>query len=148
VPNNAELTGTQSLVVAPGKSLLANTPTNPLEILVDDNDVPTISLEAIDGIASEPGTDKARFRVRRTGGTSVPLTVYLSISGSAVAGVDYFSLPASITIPAGGDSAFLDLVAKDDSLKEGQETVSLAVDRSIYYNTPAGSLRLVINDND
>jgi len=148
VPNNAELTGTQSLVVAPGKSLLANTPTNPLEILVDDNDVPTISLEAIDGIASEPGTDKARFRVRRTGGTSVPLTVYLSISGSAVAGVDFVALPVSVTIPVGSDSSFMDLVAKDDLLKEGQETVRVAVDRSIYYNTPAGPVNLIINDND
>jgi cyclophilin family peptidyl-prolyl cis-trans isomerase len=148
VPNNADLTGTQSLSVAIGSTALANTPANPVEILVHDNDVPTISLEAVDGTASEPAKDKASVRVRRTGATAAPLTIYLSISGSALAGVDYFSLPASVTIPAGGDSAFLDLVAKDDSLKEGQETVSLAVDRSIYYNTPAGSLRLVINDND
>jgi hypothetical protein len=148
VPNNTDLTGTQSLSVAIGSTALANTPANPVEILVHDNDVPTISLEAVDGTASEPGKDKASVRVRRTGATAAPLTIYLSISGSALAGVDYFSLPASVTIPAGGDSAFLDLVAKDDSLKEGQETVNLAVDRSIYYNTPAGSLRLVINDND
>jgi uncharacterized membrane protein len=148
VPNNADQTGTQSLSVAIGSTALANTPANPVEILVHDNDVPTISLEAVDGTASEPGKDKASVRVRRTGATAAPLTIYLSISGSALAGVDYFSLPASVTIPAGGDSAFLDLVAKDDSLKEGQETVNLVVDRSIYYNTPAGSLRLVINDND
>ena len=131
-----------------GPIALANRPANPIEILVQDNDVPTISLEVVDGIAAEPGSDKARLRARRTGGTSAPLTIYLSISGSAVAGVDYDSLPDTVTIPTGSDSVFLDLVAKDDLLKEGQETVRVAADRLIYYNTPAEAVTLTIKDND
>jgi len=147
VVNNADFTGTQTLRVTVGPTTLANIPEKPVEIVINDNDVPTLTWEAVDSTASEPGTDTARLRIRRTGATSAPLTVFLSVSGSALAGVDYTS-PLVVTIPAGTDSVFWDLVAKDDSIKEGQESVTVSIDRSRYYNSPTGSLTVVINDND
>jgi len=104
-------------------------------------------LEAVDMTASEPGADKARLRIRRTGATIAPLTVFLSISGTAVWGTDY-TAPMVVTIPAGADFVFWDLLVKDDLLKEGQETVSVRIDQSRYYNSPTSSLTVVINDND
>lgn len=147
VVNNSDLTGTQTLRVEVGPTALANIPEKPVEIVINDNDVPTLTWEAVDSTASEPGTDTARLRIRRTGATSAPLTVFLSVSGSALAGVDYTS-PLVVTIPAGTDSVFWDLVAKDDSIKEGQESVTVSIDRSRYYNSPTSSLTVVINDND
>ena len=98
-------------------------------------------------MASEPGTDKARLRIRRTGATIAPLTVFLSTSGSALSGADY-TAPLFVTIPAGTDFVFWDLVAKNDALKESKESVSVTVDRSRYYNSPTSRLTVVINDND
>ena len=147
VVNNSELTGTQTLRVAVGPTALANIPEKPMEIAINDNDVPTLTWEAVDLTASEPGTDKARLRVRRSGATSAPLTVFLSNSGSALSGADY-TAPLFVTIPAGTDFVFWDLVAKDDALKESKESVTITIDRSRYYNSPTGSLNVLINDND
>ena len=147
VVNNADFTGTQTLRVTVGPTTLANIPEKPVEIAINDNDVPTLTWEAVDSMASEPGTDKARLRIRRTGPTITPLTAFLSVSGSALSGVDY-KAPLVVTIPAGSDSVFWDLVAKDDALKESKEYVSVTIERSRYYNSPTSSLTIVINDND
>jgi lysophospholipase L1-like esterase len=59
--------------------------------------------------------------------TNVPLTVNLSYpAASATAGVDFLSLPASITIPAGKNFAAIDLVLLADSLGEPNETFRIA----------------------
>ncbi len=147
VANDSDLTGTQTLLVSIGATTSANIPEKPVEITINDNDVPTLTMEAVDAIASEPGADRARLRIRRTGATTVPLTVFLSFSGTAVSGPDY-TAPMVVTIPAGADAVFWDLVVKDDSLKEGQETVSVGIGRSIYYNAPGSTLNITINDND
>ncbi|HKS36830.1 MAG TPA: Ig-like domain-containing protein [Verrucomicrobiae bacterium] len=63
------------------------------------------------------------FVVRRSGPTNAELRVYLSYSGTATAGADYPSLPNSLVIPAGRDTASLMLVPTDDTLVEGPETV-------------------------
>ena len=147
VVNNADFTGTQTLRVTVGPTTLANIPEKPVEIAINDNDVPTLTWEAVDSMASEPGTDKARLRIRRTGPTITQLTAFLSVSGSALSGVDY-KAPLVVTIPAGSDSVFWDLVAKDDALKESKEYVSVTIERSRYYNSPTSSLTIVINDND
>lgn len=147
VVNNSDLTGTQTLLVSIGATTSANIPEKPLELTINDNDVPTLTMEAVDAMASEPGADRARLRICRTGATMAPLAVFLSLSGTAVSGTDY-TAPMVVTIPAGADAVFLDLVVKDDSLKEGQETVSVGIGRSIYYNAPASTLNVTINDND
>jgi cyclophilin family peptidyl-prolyl cis-trans isomerase len=147
--NNSDLTGTRMLWVSIGQTALANIPPAPVEVIIQDNDVPTLTLEAVDSIASEPGTDTARVRIRRAGGTAAPLTVFLTMNGTATPGTD-FTAPSVVTIPAGSDNALWNLVVKNDSLKEGQEFLNLGIERTPYYNdnVPAAPLKIVINDND
>jgi len=48
-----------------------------------------------------------------------------TISGTATNGVDYATLPTSITIPAGQTSASITLTALDDAIVEGVETINI-----------------------
>ncbi len=51
------------------------------------------------------------FTFSRTGSTSSPVTLYYGVSGSATPGVDFNSLPGSVTIPAGATSATVNIAA-------------------------------------
>lgn len=148
LPVNYNLPGSQTIQIALAPTTLANIPSKPVDLTLFDKDCPTVSLEVIDASASEPGADKARVRIRRTGSTAAPLTTYISTSGNALSGVDYTALPSSVTIPAGSDSAFIDIIAKDDNLKEGQEKIVINVEKSTYYNAQPNSVNILLNDND
>jgi hypothetical protein len=103
---------------------------------------PIITIFAIDPIAAEGtnwcnwysntpsalgGTNTATFIVRRTGATNDPLTVPYHIGGSASNGVDYVTLPGSVTIPAGEHSARIVVVPIDDAIPECTGTVILSL---------------------
>jgi len=148
LPVNYKLPGSQAIQISLAPTTLANIPSKPIDLTLFDKDCPTVSLEVIDASASEPGVDKARVRIRRTGSTAAPLTTYISTSGNALSGVDYTALPSAVTIPAGSDSAFIDIIAKDDNLKEGQENIVINVERSAYYNARPDSVVILLNDND
>lgn len=95
----------------------------------DDSLPPVIHLYATDPIASEGqpvwGTREAVFILHRTGRTNEAVTVGLQVSGTATPGLDYESLPGSVTLPAGERRAKLVLVPIDDKIPEGMETVRL-----------------------
>src|SRR5439155_10218400 len=95
--------------------------------------VPVVTIYARDAFARE-GTnsseeiDTATFVLRRTGQTNADLTVFLSIHGTAENGVDYETLPNSVTIPAGRHTARIVVKPIRDDLKEPLETVVLAIE--------------------
>lgn len=60
------------------------------------------------------GTNTATFLVHRTGDTSYDLTIPYSVTGTAVPGVDYVTLPGFVTIPAGQSFALITVVPLDD----------------------------------
>jgi hypothetical protein len=63
----------------------------------------------------------------RTGDTTLPLFVPISVGGSATPGTHYSAPPASVTIPAGQTSATLPITPVSDSLAQGDRTVSVSV---------------------
>ena len=76
------------------------------QILIQDDDLPVVSIEAADPLAREPEfgrTDPGLFVVRRSGLTEAPLKVLIRTGSgnNAVAGTDVQALPAFVTIPAG-----------------------------------------------
>jgi hypothetical protein len=75
----------------------------------------------------------AVLRIDRSGPLSLPLTVLLSVDGTATAGDDYDSLPAKVEIPAGQQSVKLQVVPKDDLVAEGPEVVRVRLGRSPGY---------------
>ena len=59
-------------------------------------------------------------------------TIYYSIDGTAVNGVDYDLIPSYVVIPAGSDSVLLNINAHSDGINEGTETIILHVQVSPY----------------
>jgi hypothetical protein len=60
------------------------------------------------------GTNTATFLVRRRGDTNSDLTVGYSIGGTASNGVDYITLPGTVTIPAGQRFALITVYPLED----------------------------------
>src|SRR5437016_11775686 len=92
-----------------------------------------VSITSTNTTASEPGTDTASFTIARTGDTTAPLTVPLRISGTASNGVDYATLPASVTLPAGVASTNILVTPLNDSVGEPTETIVVTVVGSSQY---------------
>src|SRR5437879_4205543 len=110
---------------------------------------PTVTTVATDATASEQGPDTGTFTVSRTGGTASALTVQYSLGGSATYGIDYQSLPNSVTIPAGAASAIVTVTPIDDTEVEGDETVILTISADAAYNIGSpNSATVTIADND
>jgi len=82
------------------------------------------------GVATARGYEDngqaAEFVVFRTGGIG-PITVPFSISGSAVAGVDFAPLAGTVSFPAGARSVKIRVVPLVDSEIEPAESVSLTL---------------------
>jgi subtilase family serine protease len=88
----------------------------------------TVTITATDTAAAEAGLDTGTFTVTRSGDTARALTVHLAApSGSAVSGVDYLPLPATLTIAEGAASATVTVTPIDDAIVESNETVSLSL---------------------
>ena len=121
---------------------------NAATITIADDDQQIIGVTATDADVTELGNPGA-FLVTRTGDTSQPLTVYYSLAGTALHGVDFEILPGSITIPAGETSAAVNILPIADGIGEGAETVQmLLASVGTNYQVGAASMAtLTIADN-
>ena len=103
---------------------------------IADNDtssgLPIVTIASSDSTAAESSgaANTGNITITRGGATTSALTVPLTYSGTAVNGVDYTTLPASVTIAAGASSASLLLTPIDDALVEGGETAAIAIGTS------------------
>lgn len=92
---------------------------------------PTVRLVALQDTAHERGLAPALLRIEREGPLDFPLVVHLGTEpvgeASAVSGVDFVPLPASVTIPADADHYDLALTPLADALPEGDEGVALSL---------------------
>jgi hypothetical protein len=76
------------------------------------------------------GPKNATFSVRRDGCTNNPVTVAYAIGGTASNGVEYVTLPGSVTIPAGERRALITVVPIDDGPPDITSTVILRLQPS------------------
>jgi subtilase family serine protease len=99
--------------------------------------------------ATEAGSTKGTFTISRSVSPSVPLTVSYSISGSAVNGTDYTTIPTTATIPAGAGSVDVSIVPIDDSVLENNETVVLTLKTGGSYviGTPSSGTVSIVSDD-
>jgi hypothetical protein len=140
--------GTESVVVTviTGSGYVARAPTTATVLIFDDE--PLVTIVAADDIAREP-SDNGLFILSRAGNTSNPLTVDLTISGTASNGVDYATLPAQVTFAPGQSSTNLPVIVIDDSATEGTEAVSLTIKTNATYSIGSpGSATVTILDNE
>ena len=124
--------------------------------LTDDDSAPAINLSVSPATVAEDAgatqvTVTATFSNSSTYAADTPVTVSVGDGGdSAISGTDYTAVPAfTVTIPAGASSgsAPLTLTPTDDTLIEGNETIS--VDGAAAGLTVNGtSLTLTDDDGD
>ncbi len=111
----------------------------------------TVSLQVLDSAAREPipnqPIDSGAFELVRTGNLANPLTVSLSIAGSATNGTDYSTLPSQVTFASGNSRLRLDVLPLSDNLPEAPETVILSLLSSPNYaidpSASSGTVRIV-----
>ncbi|HEX5717907.1 MAG TPA: alpha/beta hydrolase fold domain-containing protein [Thermoanaerobaculia bacterium] len=116
--------------------------------LDDDSSMPVVSVSAVDPYASEPGNADGVFAVTRTGSTASSLLVDLLAGGSAEGGSDYWNLTSAVFFGQGVSRLSVTVEPTDDTLKEGPETVTLAVEpqASILLGPYAGSAVTIADD--
>ena len=79
------------------------------------------------------GPKDAVFTVRRLGQTNADLAVTYAIGGTATNGVEYVTLPGTVTIPAGQRAAMITVVPIDDGQPDITSTVILKLTPSTNY---------------
>ncbi len=91
---------------------------------IEDDDLPPdLSLTLAATSIAETGSTSLIASIPSVSG--VPVTLTVSLGGTATDGLDYSASTVSLTIPVGQTSASLDLTAIDDTLHEGSETVTI-----------------------
>ncbi|MEK0449172.1 MAG: hypothetical protein RL088_1440 [Verrucomicrobiota bacterium] len=103
-------------------------------ITITDAQTPVVSLVASDAAASEAGNDPGIFVISRSGSTAQALVVQLGLTGSALQGVDYATIPAQVTIPAGSDFTTVVVTPVDDGIGEPAQTVRLYLRAASGYS--------------
>jgi len=115
-------------------------------VCITDNDVvlPLVSVQASDAFAAELGAEPGQFTITRTGPTSEALEVYFEVVGTAVNGVDYLSIPWTVTIPAGQSSATISIEPIDDLTMEPSETVEFQLYATGQYDVQVGTETAIV----
>ena len=108
---------------------------------------PVVSIKAVRNKAIEGGQTGV-FRITRTGNTDEPLTVRLKVTGTAKAGTDYKSFSRVITFAAGKSSVTIQVTAKADTATEGNESLTITLERSDKWLVKGGFrwCKLLIGD--
>src|SRR5204863_255371 len=105
-------------------------------IIDNDTPVPVITIVALEANASEAG-DTGSFAVTRAGDPAPALTVNVTLTGTAVNGTDYVSIPATVAIPSGSFIAIVTVTPIADGLTEGNETAILTAIAGTGYTVGA-----------
>ena len=110
---------------------------------------PTVTVTVPVASAAEAGPINGRFVISRGTAGDGPLTVSYAIGGTAARGVDYQSIPSSVTIPAGAAEAPIEIVPIDDTLLEPNETVVLSIAAASAYviGAPASGTVTIVSDD-
>ncbi len=111
--------------------------------------LPRVTITATDPIANENG-DTGEFTVTRTGPTTDPMDVLYVVSGTA-SDIDYVPTPlltGQVTIPAGSATAGILITPSDDSIADGDETITLDIIHSpdYYANKPSQATVTIVDD--
>ncbi len=127
-----------TLELVPSTSYSLGTAAATLLIADTDTALSLVRMRVSDRDALESG-DSGQFIIERLGSTANPLTVSVAISGTATNGVDYVSIPNTVTIPAGASTAAVNVTPLQDSIVEPMETVTLTISTNAAYIRAASS---------
>ncbi|MEW6157358.1 MAG: Calx-beta domain-containing protein [Verrucomicrobiota bacterium] len=121
---------------------------NVATVVIQDNEIPTVTINASDNTADETG-DFGEFTVRRVGTTATDLFVNFRVAGTAIHQSDFVAIGNRVRIPAGASFARITITGIDDAYREQTETIFVELLENATYNlgaTPVAQVNL--NDND
>lgn len=101
------------------------------------------------GADTAEGGAATQFTLTRAGDITQALTVNYTISGSAINGTDYATIPTSVQFAANVATMPITITPTDDNLAEPDETVTITLASSPNYfltNTPSATLTIADND--
>ncbi len=121
--------------------------TEDIKPIINTNNNSLVSLSAdATNISEDGGVAQLSLTLNELSANDVQ--VFLKLEGKAVEGLDY-SCNKSVIIKAGNMQAQLSLLAQQDTLKEGNETVLVSIDSVIGAKENATQdLQIVIEDDD
>jgi hypothetical protein len=118
------------------------------EITIADDERPIVTIAPATTAASEAGVSRS-FTLTRVGNLNQSITVNLAITGSATNGVDYSTIPSTVTIAAGKTTALVEVAPIQDSLVEGNEDVVVSIaPGDAYFAGAADSATITIADDE
>ncbi|MFM7100192.1 MAG: PKD domain-containing protein, partial [Verrucomicrobiota bacterium] len=129
---------TVTLEVVPSTDYVIGNPAATLLLTDTDTANSLVRVRVDDRDAFESG-DPGRFVIERLGSTASSLSVSVAFSGTATNGVDYASLPGTVTLPAGASTAVVTVNPTQDTAIEGVETVTLTISTNPAYTRAASS---------
>jgi hypothetical protein len=140
-------------------------PTSTADILLRDNDQPTVWVDSQTGTSSSnrftegAATSPLKFYISRTGSTAAALVVNYILNGTATAGADYnvttgggvtfdsATRLGTVTIPAGSSGLSLLITqATNDTVLEGTESIIFQAEPGSYSRTMDATLLIVDNE--
>jgi hypothetical protein len=112
--------------------------TSNAEIAIADDDGSVVTIQGVDVAGAEVAglgaANGASVRLVRTGGNiAEALTVTIAITGTATNGVDYTTIPTTVTFAPGSATATINISVTDDSIAETFETVAFEVVQGSGY---------------
>ena len=127
-----------TLELVPSTSYVLGAAAATLWIADSDTATPLVRLRVTDRDAEESG-DGGQFVIERIGATTAALNVSVALTGTATNGVDYVSIPTTITIPAGASSVPVNVTPLQDTIVETMETVILTINTNAAYTRAVSS---------
>lgn len=148
--NDAFIESTETIIttLATNAAYLRTSTAQSVTSVLNDDDMPVVSVVATDAAAAEAGANKGVFTISRTGITDASLTVDYAINGRAVLGTDYRRLDGRAVIPAGSTSITVEIVPFDDSRDEGTQDVILQLRTAQNYSIDNATFTATINIAD
>ncbi|HEY1052644.1 MAG TPA: Calx-beta domain-containing protein, partial [Prosthecobacter sp.] len=95
--------------------------------------IPRATLYVTATDAAEENLVAGKFTLRRRGDAAAPLTLSLTITGTAIAGVDYVALPTTVTFAIGQKTIELPITPLQDDLTENTETIQILLPSAPGY---------------
>ena len=146
--DNVELIYQPSLPPGDYVIVVENTPGSPTTpFALAWHSLPSVGIVASSPSARESDLQQGSITITRSGDTTLPLYVPLSIGGTAISGTHYQALPASVTIPAGLAAMTLQVIPIADNLAQGNRSVvaGIASDFALVSD-PAQTATVTIQD--
>jgi hypothetical protein len=133
------------VAISPSPSSYDATASQPANFVIPAYSPQVVSLALIQGGTTlNPGTTTPAFTVTRTGDTSEALSVPYNLGGTAQNGMDYNTLPGSVTIPAGQTALTVPVTvpARNGSQAIPEKTLDIGIPQGTEYAVDSGNAGL------